>query len=180
MSNPSLLPASATAIERAIEHATSGTSNLTVPVRDVWNPDTCPVAVLPWLAWAFAVEEWRDSWPEAVKRAMIKAAIQTRKLRGTRQAVEEIVKSFGAHVLLQEWWETSPRGVPHTFSITISYGAAKPTITAGFQNDIVAQVTRAKPLRSHFTVTAGLKASEQLNVVGYVRAGTYTRLQLAG
>ena len=56
----------------------------------------------------------------------------------------------------------------------------KETVTAKYQADIVAAVARAKPLRSHFTVGVGLEAAAQLNVIGYIRAGTYNRLQLAG
>jgi hypothetical protein len=64
--------------------------------------------------------------------------------------------------------------------VLINYGAAQGTVTDELQQDIVTQITRAKPLRSHFTVGVGLESAAQLNVIGYLRAGTYNRLALAG
>lgn len=179
MSN-SLLPPAATPFER---HAEAATARIVAPppdIRRVWNPDTCPAALLPWLAWAFGVEDWRDYWTEATKRTIVRNAIPLRRKRGTRAAVEDVVRSFGSSIVLREWWEASPPGTPHTFSVVINYAAGGATVTAEFQADIVRQVERAKPLRSHFTVGVGLSAAGALNVCGYVRAGTYTRLQLTG
>ena len=82
--------------------------------------------------------------------------------------------------MLREWWETTPKGTPHTFQVLINYGAGMETVTAKFQADIVAAVTRAKPLRSHFTVGVGITARADLNVIGYARAATFNRLQFQG
>ena len=49
----SLLPRNATGAERAIEGATARVGAVPTPFRDLWNPDTCPAALLPWLAWAY-------------------------------------------------------------------------------------------------------------------------------
>lgn len=180
MNKPSLLPPAAAAFERDIEQAAARLADVPPDVRRTWNPDTCPAHMLPWLAWAFAVEDWKDYWPEAAKRAVIRAAIPLRRARGTRAAVEDVVRSFGSHLVMQEWWETTPPGLPHTFGVFINYGAGAGTVTEAFQADIVDQITRAKPLRSHFTVSVGLAATAALNVVGYLRAATYTRLHLEG
>ena len=56
-----LLPPNASALERAIAATGAGIDTLPVAVRDVWNPATCPVALLPWLAWALAVDEWDET-----------------------------------------------------------------------------------------------------------------------
>jgi phage tail P2-like protein len=180
MNKPSLLPPAAGAFERHAEQATARLEDVPPNVRKVWNPDTCPAAMLPWLAWAFGVEDWKDYWPEATKRAVIRNSIPLRRHRGTRAAVEHVVRSFGSNLLLQEWWETTPPGTPHTFAVIINYGAAQPAITAEYQQDIARQLDRAKPLRSHYALSVGLKAAAQINVIGYLRAGTYSRLQLAG
>lgn len=180
MNKPSLLPPAAGTFERHAEQATARLADIPPDVRKVWNPDTCPAGILPWLAWAFGVEDWKDYWPEAAKRAVIRNSIPLRRRRGTRAAVEDVVRSFGSNLVMQEWWETTPPGTPHTFSVLINFGAAQGTVTYELQQDIVTQITRAKPLRSHFTVGVGLEASAQLNAIGYIRAGTYNRLQLAG
>lgn len=180
MNRPSLLPPSSGRFERHAEQAIARLADVPPDVRQVWNPETCPAALLPWLAWAFGVEEWKDYWPESTKRAVIRNSIPLRRRRGTRAAVEEVVRSFGSNLWMREWWETTPPGTPHTFAVVINYGAAQGTVTESFQQDVVAQITRAKPLRSHFTVSVGIEVAAPLNIVGYLRAGTYNRLQLAG
>lgn len=49
----SLLPPGSTPLERRLAQTCSGISDLQVPLRDLWNPATCPVSFLPYLAWAF-------------------------------------------------------------------------------------------------------------------------------
>lgn len=175
-----LLPPNASPQERAIAQACAGIGTLPVPLRPLWNPDTCPLAQLPWLAWALGVEDWDSTWPEATQRAVVKASIPLRRIRGTRKAVEDVVRSYGSTLVLKEWWEISPQGTPHTFQVLINYGAGMATITAKYQADIIAAVGRAKPLRSHFTVGIGIAARAELNVIGYLRAATFTRLTLEG
>ncbi|MCS0905680.1 phage tail protein I, partial [Escherichia coli] len=51
----SLLPPGSTPLERRLAQTCSGISDLQVPLRDLWNPATCPVSFLPYLAWAFSV-----------------------------------------------------------------------------------------------------------------------------
>ena len=46
-----------------------------VPNRQLWNPWTCPVGILPWLAWALKVDEWDAAAPEDRKRQIIADSI---------------------------------------------------------------------------------------------------------
>ncbi|HCI6872017.1 TPA: phage tail protein I, partial [Klebsiella variicola subsp. variicola] len=39
-------------------------SDLNVPLRDLWDPWKCPVKFLPYLAWAFSVDRWEETWSE--------------------------------------------------------------------------------------------------------------------
>ena len=59
----SILPPNSTAPERAIESASSFVRDLVVPIRHLWNPETCPAAFLPWLAWSWSVDSWNPDWP---------------------------------------------------------------------------------------------------------------------
>ncbi|EPM9779310.1 phage tail protein I, partial [Escherichia coli] len=52
MSEPSLLPPSASDFMRCVERGTTRLSALPVSLNQLWDPDTCPVALLPYLAWA--------------------------------------------------------------------------------------------------------------------------------
>ena len=175
-----LLPPNATPRERAIAAACASLGDLPAPLRSLWAPDTCPAPLLPWLAWALGVEDWDAAWPEAVQRAIVKASIPLRRIRGTRAAVEDAVRPYGSTLVLREWWETTPAGTPHTFQVLINYGAGMETVTAKYQADIVAAVARAKPLRAHFTVGVGITARTELGVIGYARAATFNRLSLQG
>lgn len=96
MSDGSLLPFNATSQEKSIEAAaTPRISAIPVPVRDVWNPQTCPVALLPWLAWALSVTEWDSSWPEQTKRAVIATSIAVNRIKGTVASVEQALAAAG-------------------------------------------------------------------------------------
>ena len=84
----SLLPPNATAGMRAIEQAAARRlAAIDTPVATLWSPATCPAALLPWLAWAFAVDVWDSAWPEATKRSVIAASLEVHRRKGTRGAL---------------------------------------------------------------------------------------------
>lgn len=175
-----LLPPNATPQARAIAQACAALGELPTPLRPLWNPDTCPVALLPWLAWSMGVEDWDATWPEATQRAVIKASIPLRRIRGTRKAVEDAVRPYGSTIAIREWWEKSIPGTPHTFDVLLSYGAGMESLSGAYQAAIVRAIDRAKPLRSHYTLSLALTARADLGIFGIARAGTFTRLRLEG
>lgn len=91
----SLLPPNATALERALEEVTARAAQVAVPVEDLWNPQDCPAAVLPWLAWALSVDVWDASWSEDVKRTVIAESIAIHRRKGTVWAVREALRTAG-------------------------------------------------------------------------------------
>lgn len=40
-------------------------------------------------------------------------------LKGTREGLELILNVLGFEIIIEEWWEQSPQGEPHTFNMTI-------------------------------------------------------------
>ncbi|WP_277981531.1 phage tail protein I [Sphingomonas phyllosphaerae] len=114
-----LLPPNATALERALEAATARLGDVASPLRRLVDPDTCPAELLPYLAWAVAIDSWSDDWPERVRRARVRAAIPIQRRKGTVASIRDLIASFGGAVALREWWQTSPRGHPYTFAIVI-------------------------------------------------------------
>ncbi|MCA8880392.1 MAG: phage tail protein I [Rhodobacteraceae bacterium] len=177
MAEDHLLPPNATAQEIAFARTTARLSDVDVPLRDLWNPETCPAALLPWLAWAFSVDAWQPYWSEAAKRARIGEAVARHRRKGTARAVREVVGAYGASIALREWWELSPRGTPHTFQIVLTVGDGADA-SAEVQQDIIAEVGRVKPVRSHFTLIAGASAAGGIGVAGAARAGLFRRLRL--
>lgn len=91
----SLLPISATPQERAVEGVISRLSDVPILVRESWNPDTCPVALLPWLAWALSVDNWNPAWSEAAKRAVIRESFYVHSTKGTVASIRRIFDAMG-------------------------------------------------------------------------------------
>lgn len=176
MSNPdNLLPPKATPLERAVHDVTARLGEVQTPIRDIWNPDKCPVEFLPWLAWALSLSAWKSYWPEAIKRQRIKDAIDIQIRKGTAKSVRDVVSSFGSSLALREWFQTQPMGSPHSFDLVLNIGANVPN-TAKYQQDIIDEVSRVKPARSYFTLTAGLSATGGLGLYGATRVIKYKRL----
>ncbi|MCW7553648.1 phage tail protein I [Endozoicomonas gorgoniicola] len=115
-----LLPPSATPQERALAKLDERLDKLPVPHRDLWNPDTCPLHLLPYLAFHYSVDQWNDNWPEHIKRQSLKDALYQHRIKGSLQAVENAIARFGTTANITEWWQQSPKGLPHTFSVDIS------------------------------------------------------------
>lgn len=174
MSN-SLLPPNATPLERSTAEATARISDVPTPLRDLWNPDTCPAKLLPWLAWSLGVAAWKPYWSEQIKRQRIRQSVEIHRRRGTAQSVRRVVESFGAGVAIREWWQAEPKGTPHTFDLIISI--RDDNYAAELQEDIIQEVHRVKPVRSHFTLVAGVSANGGIGTYVAARPTIYRRIQ---
>lgn len=100
-----LLPANATALERALATVAARVSGVPVPIGDFWSPERCPAALLPWLAWALAVDHWDPDWPEEVRRHVIAASIDVNRRAGTVWAMRRALEAAGlGDADIQEGW----------------------------------------------------------------------------
>lgn len=179
MSDPvSLLPPNATDTEWHLEATTARIGDVATPLRDLWNADNCPVELLPWLAWTLSLDAWQPYWTEQVKRQRIKEAINIQRHKGTTKSVKDVVAAFGGALTLLEWWQQTPPATPHTFEVVLAIGGGQPA-TAAYQQDVIDEISRTKPVRSHFTLTAGLSASGGLGLQGVARPVTYTRISVS-
>ena len=103
MTVETLLPPNATAFERSLEQAMAvGGDDRPVFIDLVWRPFDCPVAVLPFLAWALGVRRWDPAWPEAVRRQAVADAIAVHRIRGTLGAVRAALDEIGAVYDIEE------------------------------------------------------------------------------
>ncbi|MBY6056754.1 phage tail protein I [Leisingera daeponensis] len=91
----SLLPHNATEEERALEAVLREAFDLPVILRDIWNPDSCPAELLPWLAGAFSVDDWHPGWSDDAKRSAIREAFPVHKRKGTVGSVKQAVAAAG-------------------------------------------------------------------------------------
>lgn len=157
----SLLPLNATTLERAIEAATDEVTE--IPLRTLYNPDTCPVAYLPLLAWTWSVDRWDNNWSEAVKRSVIRSSFFVHAYKGTVGALRRVVEPLGYLIEIQHWWETTPMGVPGTFALKV--GVLETGITEEMYQELDRLIDDAKPVSRHLTGLAiSLETQGALNI----------------
>lgn len=144
-----LLPPNATPLERALEAATLRIDAIPVPLRDLWNPQTIPAPLLPWLAWGLSVDVWDPAWTEARKRAVVESSIEVHRHKGTVGAMLTALGALDYDARLIEWWQTTPRGAPYTFGIEARLDARG--IDPALWDDIERVAIGAKNVRSHLT-----------------------------
>jgi phage tail P2-like protein len=141
-----LLPPNATTGERALSEAVG--RDIAVTVKEVWNADLCPAATLPWLAWAFSVDDWNTGWTDTQKRGAIKASLGVHQRKGTVGAIQTAMESLGYNLDVTEWFQQEPAGDPYTFQLTIGIDQVGiPTL--GHYTQIERTANNAKNLRSH-------------------------------
>lgn len=158
----SLLPSNSTQLERAIEAAFY--EKTIVPLRTLYNADTCPAHLLLHLAWAWSVDRWDYRWSDATKRAAIKASYYIHKHKGTIGALRRVVEPLGYLIEVMEWWQTVPEGVPGTFALKV--GVLDTGITEEMYEELTRLIDDAKPVSRHMT---GLAISLETN--GYIGIG---------
>jgi phage tail P2-like protein len=157
----SLLPSNSTQLERALE-ATFYERTI-VPLRTLYNADTCPVHLLPHLAWAWSVDRWDYRWPEATKRAAIKASFYIHAHKGTIGALRRVVEPLGYLIEIVEWFKTVPKGVPGTFALKV--GVLDTGITEEMYQELERLIDDAKPVTRHLTGLAiSLETQGNLNI----------------
>lgn len=177
----SLLPPNATSAERALELAMRSGIDLSA-VGTLWNPETCPADVLPFLGWGLAISHWDAGWSEAQKRAAIAAAIPFHQRKGTRAAVEEVLARFHPLLSVVEWWQANPRRDPHTFEVRAPAGPGgidASFLTTDTAEAIIRDVAAAKNARSHFDFVFALEAQATLWIAGGFTTGTIHRADYA-
>ena len=173
-----LMPPSSTRLERALDK-TAGQRMTAIPLphRTLFSPDKCPEHLLHILAWSLSVDVWRDSWPVAVKRQVIRSAKDQHRQKGTLASVYAAVRSFGAGINITEWFEPGGSGVPHTFKAEFTPSATIPN-TSEFQRDVAAAINAVKPLYAWYDLIAGVSVTGRLRTVSACRATTFRRLTL--
>lgn len=150
-----LLPPNATPLERAVDSASARLDELDVPLRDLWNPWRCPLALLPWLAWTLGVETWKPDWPEATRRQFVAEAIKVHREKGTAAAIRRVLRLIGA---VYDYVEGPEGGLdPMTAKVSILNSES---IALDDIADVRAALGRAKRASVHLAVdiVAGFRA----------------------
>src|SRR5476649_503322 len=166
MTNISLLPPASSELERRLALACADITDLDVPLRQLWDPATCPVSFLPYLAWSRSVDRWDEAWPEAVKRQVVMDAFYIHRHKGTISAIRRVVEPFGFLIRVIEWWKTNEQ--PGTFRLDI--GVQDQGITEETYQELERLIDDAKPRSRHLV---GISINLQSQGVVSIGASCY-------
>lgn len=134
-------------------------------------------AVLDHLAWQWNSDTWRDNWPVSLKRSVFKSIIRTKRIKGTRAAVEDVVSSLGGVVDIKEWFEQSPRGEPYTASIVASINSFDGAVPSKeMLDDVIRSIKYAKSARTLYSFSQAANISSSIGIAGGLQAVSYVRL----
>ena len=146
-----------TPVELALEEELAQKYWRVVPdlIKALHDPWACPLAFLPWLAYAYSVDTWNDVWPETTKRAVVANSIAVHTHKGTRGGVEDALAALGVEVTIEEWWQQEPQGERGTMRLTLSVqNVLDPTagilISEAVLLDIIDQINHTKRASIHF------------------------------
>ena len=179
MTIESLLPPASTALERAFENAVARRIDaLAIPVDTLWNPSKIAAPLLPWLAWGLSIDRWDPNWTEAQKRAACQNAIAEQRKKGTPASIKSVLASYDPLLRLVEWFETRPRGIPHTFEIRLPlYDGRTPAARAQLVEDVIRDIEMVKPVRSHFRFVQLAELLQRCRPVAAVRPVIFARFE---
>ncbi|MDV1351043.1 phage tail protein I [Klebsiella quasipneumoniae] len=143
--NNSLMATGSSVLEQRAAEACAVISDLSVPLRDLWNPWKCPAGFLPYLAWAFSVDSWDESWNEQEKRTVISESFRLHQQKGTIAAIRRVVEKMGYYFSIAEWWEVAdPAG---TFRLEVDVNDIG--LTSKMLDELFRLVSDAKPVSRH-------------------------------
>lgn len=141
------------------------------------NIDRLTSTQLDHLAKQYDVTVWRDSWTVDVKRSVLKTAISEKRKKGTVAAVKDALASISSAASIVEWWQETPKGTPHTFKIYATQAKVEGVIPSEMQEDLIALIDDAKPLRSHYNFIVQQQAQSGVNICGFMRVLTYNSVR---
>lgn len=160
MSEDSLLPFNASELEKNVEGTICRAADIPLPIESLWNPNTCPENVLPWLAWALSVDTWDSAWPVATKRRVIADSVLVHRTKGTLSAIRRALRGLNIQADISEWFQHG--GPPHTFQLTAwtdeqVEGSDAPILDASLYRNLARVVNNVKPVRSHYEFNVGAR-----------------------
>ncbi|WP_338527113.1 phage tail protein I [Erwinia aphidicola] len=161
-----LLPTGSSVLEVAAAEACAVIEKTPVPLRRLWNPATCPVELLPYLARAWSVDRWDTGWSEATKRSVVASSAALHRHKGTLGAVRRVVEPLGYLITVTEWWQTGD--APGTFRLEI--GVLESGIDEKMYLEMERMIADARPVSRHLI---GLTITQDIQGVMYIGAAQY-------
>jgi phage tail P2-like protein len=158
-----LLSPNASPLLRAIERVLARRlERLTTAVDAVLDPYACPIAFLPFLAWAVSVDVWRSDWPEAQKRAAVAASLAVHRRKGTVAGVKAALNALNARVDLREWFNTGGAPFTGTARIYAASAAGAPQLSPELLADLQAALVASGRATGHLVFQFGVSFTPAL------------------
>ena len=173
MSTDSLLPENRTALELALERTFKKQfDDIDHPFLKIWRPYECPEHLLPWLADAVGVDEWRPDDPEMDRRNQIATFWPRQRQAGMRVAIRRAVESMGFTPEFLPWYQTGKE--PGTLEVRVwSDGKA---ITTDLSSRLDKRINRAISERDDVTLSTAFSNSGTQYTALFCGIGTVTTL----
>jgi phage tail P2-like protein len=86
------------------------------------DPDRCPPAFLPWLAWALSVDDWNAEWSLEQKRSVVRNSFLVHARKGTVGAIRRAVESVGYEITIVELQRTLGASYAYQFDADVNVG----------------------------------------------------------
>ena len=131
------------------------------------------------MAAGWDVWTWDDSWAVERKRIAIKTALFEKMKRGTLYAVKKAMDRVINSTNIHEWWQETPQGIPHTFTIVLDFGTLAEVLSQQDMDQLLYFVDYSKPVRSHYTfiVRNSCLGNIYYTSAGYGRGMIYARIR---
>lgn len=137
--------------------------------------DHLATGLLDHLATGLDADIWREDWDVCLKRSVLKSEIRNKAIRGTLRAVKDAIASIGSAGIVQEWWETEPKGEPHTFTVIADLPNIE-SLGSANQEELMGLIDNAKPVRSHYKFILRTVVKGDIGVFGFFQTGTSARI----
>lgn len=173
-----ILPPNATTLEHAVDNVgASALAGVPAPLRHLWNPASCPVELLPFLAWGVSIDFWNSDWTETQKREAVAGAIEAQRRKGTKASLRAVLDRFDPLIGLVEWFEDKATMEPHTFRLDLP---APSQSSVSYDEDLIAallrDITAVKPLRSHLVAVHRVRAQALIGLASAASVAVFTRV----
>ncbi len=110
--------------------------------------DNVPSDALPHLAEQYHItgnEGWLQALNEQEKRELIKSSIKIHRYKGTKYAIEEVLKTINIAGKIEEWFEYN--GKPYYFKVILN--VFNKTLEEDLENKLLKLIDEYKNERSH-------------------------------
>ena len=170
-----LLDENATPLMRALDEVVGERmAAMRLELARNWNPETCPVELLPHLAWVARVFLWDGDWTDEKKRRAILWTMRLRKLRGTLGAVKDGLEALGLKAAVVPWWQEQGDTTRSFDASTMrdfqvfawaNDNLDNDSTISGRKIELIRQVVEAlKPLKSRYDLELGVRIDAEVQV----------------